>query len=111
MSRTFENIWPFASASRWCEGGRLMVGYWCRRCVPGSATGGGSRAGGVAGAGGGLSMAGMTGCDDTDEDGICDDEDWICNLDDLSVVCKLAPPECPEGTVLKERMSATPSGA
>ena len=39
------------------------------------------------------------GCDDVDQDGICDREDPYCSLDDIQISCRSLPPQCPENQV------------
>ena len=38
-------------------------------------------------------------CNDADQDGICDADDRICNLDQEPLTCRSLPPECPPGQV------------
>ena len=44
-------------------------------------------------------------CRDADRDRICDREDRLCNADGSTVLCRMAEPVCPEGTVPEVRES------
>lgn len=42
----------------------------------------------------------VDGCqNDTDQDGVCDDQDFYCNLDDQPLVCLDIPPQCEAGSI------------
>jgi hypothetical protein len=38
-------------------------------------------------------------CPDADGDGICDNEDGLCEIDGMPLTCRRAQPNCPEGKV------------
>ena len=50
-----------------------------------------------------LGECGTPPCDDADFDGICDENDRVCNLDGEPLTCRRLPPECPPNQVAEQR--------